>query len=68
MATAAKLVDREYPWRVAPCERDSQASNGVGQTPMDMERHTRVRQAEMPNEIAEGLGSLPSRNYASGVR
>jgi hypothetical protein len=33
-----------------------------------MERHTRVRQAEMPNEIAEGLGSLPSRNYASGVR
>ena len=27
---------------------------------MDMERGTRVRQAEMPNQIAERLGSLPS--------
>jgi hypothetical protein len=34
------------------------ASIGVRQTAMDMERRTRVRQTEMPNEIAEGLGSL----------
>jgi len=36
------------------------ASIGVRQTAMYMERRTRVRQTEMPNEIAEGLGSLRS--------
>jgi hypothetical protein len=36
------------------------ASIGVRQTAMDMERRTRVRQTEMPDEIAEGLGSLRS--------